>query len=89
MPAFDLSNLKASREHQRTRDSYRDMLKGLDHPEALKALDKINSMLRMTAAALWDGVQGAEEGRQYQGQIDATVMADLGEAIQEHVRMHR
>ena len=85
---FDLAALQGTGEHLNTQKHFQEELKGIDHPEAIRALGKVVVLLRMLAGSLWDGTQGLEMGRQTQGRIDATVMADLGIAIEDHCRSH-
>lgn len=85
---FDVEALQGNREHLRAQQFFRDELRGSDHPEALRALRKVTALLRIVTGALWDGSQGLDLGRQEQARIDATVMADLGTAIEDHCKEH-
>jgi hypothetical protein len=81
--------LNGGPEHQDAQKYVHDIIKQYDHPEALKALSAVVAILRMVAGSLWDGTQGMNHERQLQGRIDATVMTDVGLAIEEHVKAHR
>lgn len=88
-PLFGEMSLTAEKEHRRLREHVREELRQFDHPEALRAMSGIVALLRMLAGSLWDGGQGLHPMRQMQARIDATVMADLGTAMDEHIRAHR
>lgn len=82
--AFDLAGLKANQEHERAQAYFREELKGLESPEAIRALRVVVPLLRILSASLWDGVQGLGFERVAQGQIDSTAIADLGLAMDEY-----
>lgn len=86
MPSIDELS---KREHEQAQDYVRDIIRQFDHPEALRALTAVVGIGRVFASALWDGVNGLENGRVIQGRIDAQVWADFGTAIEEHCKVHR
>lgn len=71
------------REHERTRDFFRETFKGFDSPDQKRALTAVVGALRLLASSLWDGAQVLSPERRFQAQIDATVMTDLGSAIND------